>query len=345
MSEWMAPAARVAAVPSPTVQALTSSLPTVKKEIEPHHPVGCGDEPVQRGPADAEIGPEAGGVRLGELAHFALDPGRKPDRGRTVAGRPVGERGQDLGLAPDLVLVQVDRGDERFLRQETEAPDEPFLVGAEFGQPERRLRFEDRPALLEDGELPDVTVAFFGGDLLRQALDPALDDAEVAQEELRFDRRQVPPGVDRFQRVRDRRIAEGADDGQEGVRRPQLAQELLAEGGLPGVPGGKALELDELDGRSRLLLGLEDRGQLLEPGIGDLDHGDGIGPFGATADSVVRPVRAEKSELLPERGRPTMQIFTFVFLRGIDLTKKLRKDYTPIGGGFQESLTTRAVLV
>jgi len=40
-----------------------------------------------------------------------------------------------------------------------------------------------------------------------------------------------------------------------------------------------------------------------------------------------------------------MQIFTFVFLRGIDLTKKLKKDYTLIGGGFQESLTSRADLV
>ena len=204
----------------------------------------------------------------------------RPDDGGPPAGRPFGEGSQDLGLAADLVLVQVDGGDEGFLGQEAEAAEKRFLVGREAGPAEGRFGFEDGPALLESGQLADVAVTLFSRDLLGQPLDPALDDGEVAQEDLRLDGGQVAPGVDRVHGVGDRRIAERADDGQEGVGGPKLAQELLAEGCLLGIPGGKALELDEFDGRGGLLLGFEDGGQLLEARIGDLDHGDGIGPLG-----------------------------------------------------------------
>jgi len=60
---------------------------------------------------------------------------------------------------------------------------------------------------------------------------------------------------------------------------------------------------------------------------------------------VDAPVKAEKSELLPDWGRPTMQIFTFAFLRGIFRTKKLRNDYSRIGPILQEALTSRADLI
>ena len=145
--------------------------------------------------------------------------------------------------------------------------------------PERRLGFEEAWHFSRAASSRTSRSLFLAATCF-QLLDPALDDGQVAQEELGFYGGQVAARVDRFERMRHGRIAERPDDGQEGVGRPQLAQELLAEGGLFRVPGGDALELDELDGRGRLLLGLEDRGQLLEAGIGHLDHGDGIGPLG-----------------------------------------------------------------
>ena len=123
-------------------------------------------------------------------------------------------------------------------------------------------------------------VALLGRHLLPELVDPALDDGQVAQEEFGFEGGQVTARIDGVYGVRHSRIAERPDDREKGVGRPELAQELLTEGGLFRVSGGDPLELDELDGRGRLLLGLEDGGQLLETRVRHLDDGDGIGAFG-----------------------------------------------------------------
>jgi hypothetical protein len=65
----------------------------------------------------------------------------------------------------------------------------------------------------------------------------------------------------------------------------------------------------------------------------------------ASESSVDAPVRAEKSELFPDWGRPTMHIFTFVFLQGIGRMGKRRMDYSLIRPAVQEALTSDRVLI
>ena len=157
---------------------------------------------------------------LGELPDLAFETGGEPDRGRAGAGRPSRRRGPapsaSSRISSSSRLTTAMRG---LPRQEAEAAEERLLVVGEVEPTEGRLGIEDGLAFLEDGELPDIAVALLGGDLLRQPVDPALDDGQVAQEELGFEGGQVAAGVDGFQGMRHRRIAERPDDGREGRRR------------------------------------------------------------------------------------------------------------------------------
>ena len=111
---------------------------------------------------EPEILEELARFLAGELLDLALDPGRKAEDFGPGAARPVGESGPDLGLAGDRPLVDIDDDDERLLGQETEAPDEELVLPLEGEFAEGLLLFEERPAPLEEAELPDVPVRSFG---------------------------------------------------------------------------------------------------------------------------------------------------------------------------------------
>ncbi len=192
------------------------------------------------------------------------------------AARPVGESGPDLGLAGDRPLVDIDGDDERLLGQETEAPDEKLVLPLEIEFAEGSLLFEERPAPLEEAELPGVPFVLLGFRLLGEPLHAAFDDGQVAENELRFHGLEVADGVDGLEGMRDALVRERPDDDEQGVGRTGSPQELVAEP-LAALPGNlKAGEIEVFDdGRGRFL-GTKERGQPLESLVGDLDHGPAL---------------------------------------------------------------------
>jgi hypothetical protein len=106
-----------------------------------------------------------------------------------------------------------------------------------------------------------------------------------------------------------------ADDGQKGVGRLSLPRNCS----LNVVCFGSPVEIPRSSTNSMaaavFFFGSKIPASLSRRGSWTLTTAMGSAPL-AAAVSVDAPVRAEKSELFPDWGRPTMQIFTFVFPSG-----------------------------
>ncbi len=136
-----------------------------------------------------------------------------------------------------------------------------------------------RPAVFEGGlaEKNHVTLALeLGGAVLLQiffeALEPALDDPEVRENQLVFHRLRIARGIDGAARMRHRRILEGANDVHEGVG-------VLVGGDVDerrGAAGARRhREVGELHRRRHPLLRVVHRREAIEPRVGHLRDADG----------------------------------------------------------------------
>ena len=110
-----------------------------------------------------------------------------------------------------------------------------------------------------------------------EPLDPPVDEREVRDDELEVEALEVPGGVDRALGVRVRRVLECPDHVEQRVGLAQ-AGEMLGRQLLRSDPalrrGGRCREIDVRDVGLDDLLRLEDLGQPIEAGVGNLHHAD-----------------------------------------------------------------------
>ena len=177
------------------------------------------------------------------------------------------------GRRRQVALADVEQDEDRLLGQEAEAADGLLVVGIE-------VEVADRRAGLETGVDPaqDRVLAFGGLALGRIAvaraglepLDAALGHRQVGEHELEVEPLEVARRVDAAVGMRVGRVLEGADDVEQrvGVAQPGevVGRQLLGpdvalgRGRRRGQVGVGDVGLDDL-------LGLEDRGQRVEPRV------------------------------------------------------------------------------
>ena len=107
-------------------------------------------------------------------------------------------------------------------------------------------------------------------EILLDAFEPALGDAEVREDQLVLHRLRIARGIDRARRVRDRRIAKRANDVDERVG--VLVAGNIDERLRPRARGGD--DVGELDSRRHPFLRVVHRGQLVQPLVGDFGDPD-----------------------------------------------------------------------
>src|SRR5450759_4684514 len=193
------------------------------------HLVGRAQEHVD-GPrlVGAELGAELGGVfglEIGELGFEARGDG---DHLVAPAASPLDERGvggERLRRAHVVVGVEDEEdgpvADQRQLAEQ----------GRVFGL---ALHAARQPALPEGGEQVFERRQLALGRLVAAArrlarlVDAALDELQVAEDELRLDELHVGPGVDGLAHVGDLRVGEHADHVREGVDAAYVGEEAVA---------------------------------------------------------------------------------------------------------------------
>ena len=145
---------------------------------------------------------------------------------------------------------------DRLLREKGEAAQDTRLVLGEIHRADRRLPLERRLHLEEHALLLDVGVGPLLLDLRLEALEPALQDFEVGQDQLGLEVADIAPGI----RGGARRVGKRAHDVEERVRTPELlGVEALA------VALRDAREVDDLERGGGDLLRLEQRAQAVHP--------------------------------------------------------------------------------
>ena len=163
-------------------------------------------------------------------------------------------------------LVQIDHQQQRFRREELEAAQPLDVVAGEFQRAQRLALFERLLAPLHQVAL---LLEFGRASLLQILLDafePPLGDAEVGEDQLVFHRLGVARRIDRPGGMGHRRIAEGADDVDERVG-------VLVAGDIDerlGARFRRRRHVGEFDGGGHALLRVVHRRQRIESRVGHL---------------------------------------------------------------------------
>jgi hypothetical protein len=141
-----------------------------------------------------------------------------------------------------------------------------------------------QPALLEGGEQVFERRQLALGRLVAAArrlarlVDAALDELQVAEDELRLDEIHVGPGVDGLAHVGDLRVGEHADHVRDGVDPADVGEEAVAETLAAAGALRQAGDVDDVDGRVDLAGRLEHLVEAVQPRVGHRDHADvGLG--------------------------------------------------------------------
>jgi hypothetical protein len=148
---------------------------------------------------------------------------------------------------------------DRLVRQEGEAPQQPLLVGGHGHRPQRCLGFQLE---LEPGEqrlLLDLGVLALLLDRGLQALEPAVHDLQVRQHQRELEVEDVALGVGGTAGL----VGEGAHDVQQRVRVAELLG--LQTAALVLLDAG---QVDDLEGRVRRLLRVEQHGEPIHARVG-----------------------------------------------------------------------------
>jgi hypothetical protein len=197
-----------------------------------------------------------------------------------------GDLAQPVEVRVVLEAVLGDVGDEhrRLGGDEAERLQHRLLLLAEGDGAHRPGLVERGAALLEhvDQALGFLVVARLGD--LDRAGERLLDGGEVGEAELGLDHLDVRHRVDLAGDVDHVLVLEAADDVDDRVGLAHVGEELVAEAFALGRAGHQAGDVDELDDRRDDALRLDDRRQLAEARIGQLDHAD-VRLDGAERDS------------------------------------------------------------
>ncbi len=126
-------------------------------------------------------------------------------------GRAVKTRGR-LAALRELRLVQVDHDEQRFGGQKLKAPEPLQIVAFEIERPERLAILERRPAQHDDVAFSFEIRGLRFLEILFEAFQTPLCDAQVGEDQLILHRLRVARGVDGAGRMRDRWIVECAEN-------------------------------------------------------------------------------------------------------------------------------------
>ena len=232
----------------------------------------------------AELAAERRGVGRRELRDLSLDlHARGRDRGAPVRRERRPDTRDGLGRASEIRLVQVHDDELRLLAEEAVTAERVPLLRGELEVAHRRTRRERVVKPAQERGLALLRFAVRGSrraELDLDALQAPLDHAEVGDEELQLERPRIARGIDVAVEMRYRRIAEGADDMHERVRRTEL-RELRRGDPFAGSRALRERDVRVPDLRMRRLARLEEGREPVDPLVGHLRDAD-----------VHRPLRA-----------------------------------------------------
>ncbi len=174
------------------------------------------------------------------------------------------------GDVADVRLVEIDHQQQRLGREELKAAQTFEIVAGQLQRAQRLAFLECRLAALHQLalllELRRTTLL----QILLEPLETPFDDDEVREDQLVFHRLRVARRIDRAGGVRDRCVAEGADDVDErvGVLVAGHVDERLR------ACFRRSDDVGELDGRRDPFLRVVHPGEDVEPGVGHLGNAD-----------------------------------------------------------------------
>ena len=233
---------------------------------------GRADQPCEAGFGLAHLGQEHRLVFLLHVGQLGFGLGADGDHRRAL-GLGVGTQSVEIGVVLEAVLGHVGDEHRRLGRDQAERLDKQLLLPAE-GDRAHRL------ALVELGHAFGEHVGDLLGFLVARARDlvvavqPLLDGAHVGQAELGLDHLDVGDRVDLASHVDHVLVVEAAHDVDDGVGLADVGEELVAEAFTLRGAGHQPCDVDELDNRRHDLFGRDDRRQLLQPRVGQLDDAD-----------------------------------------------------------------------
>ena len=202
-----------------------------------------------------------------------------------------------------ILLVEVQHDQQRLRREELEPAQPARIVRRQLQVAQRLALLEQRAAALQD--LLFLLQLRRGAGFLQISLEPfepPLDDAEVREDDFVFHRPHVARGIDGAGRVRHGRIAKHAHDVEQRVRVAERRD--VEQGGGAGLPGRGAPHVGEFDGRRRVFLRVEERGQLVEARSGTRETPTLASCFPAGRGASRALVRSWKRAVLPDEGNP-----------------------------------------
>ena len=213
------------------------------------------------------------------------------------------------GADRQVAFADVEQHHHRLLGEEPEAADRLLVVRIQVLVADRRARVQARLQASKDD--PFVLGGLALG--LRpvaaaadQSLQPSVRHGEVGHEELEVEALEVPGRIDAALGVRDGGILERADHVEQRIGVPQprevIGRQLLGPDVALGRRRGRG-QVHVRDVGLDDLLRLEDAGQRVQPGIGDLDDPDVQGDAAVPAGLGVAPGERVEDGRLARSGK------------------------------------------
>ena len=211
-----------------------------------------------------------------------------------------GAHGLCVGVARHgALLVHVADVEHRFVGQQVQVGHQAAVLPVQFDRAGAPALFEGGLVLQEQLHGPlGLLVAARRGGLLRLG-ESVLDGLEVLELQLGVDDPLVAHGVDRPVHVGDVAVVEAAQDVDDGVRVPDVAEEFVAQSLALRGALDQSGDVHDFDGRGYYAFGVVDFGQPDQPFVGDGDYPH-VGFY--RAEGKVRRLRLRVRQAV-EKGR------------------------------------------
>ena len=201
-------------------------------------------------------------------------------------------------LAAEVVLADVRHVDDG-LRGEKEQPsDRLLLVLVRFKRADRFAALEVRVDAFQKIDLDEQLLVTALRHLLL-AVDALFDGLHVREDQLKVDRLRVAGGVYAAVHVHDVVVVKAAHDVHHGVDLADVRQELVAESLAAGRAAHQSRDIDKLDDRRRVFLGMMHLREHVQPVI---RHGNDADVRLDRAERIVRRLRARAGDGVEQRG-------------------------------------------
>src|SRR5258706_9433226 len=182
-----------------------------------------------------------------------------------------------------------------FLRENGDPAKNAFLIFTEKHGPERLLRFQPALALAKKLQFLFVFRILYLLDVFGEALHALLDDAKIRQDQLQFKICDIPFGIDWTLGMRNGLVLEHPHDVDKCIDAFEVTQWSRVLAVTLHEPG----DINIFDSGMGQLLGIEKRGKLIQPWVGNC--GDAEMRFGLAAGEFPG-IDVSLSQNLEKRG-------------------------------------------